>query len=154
AFLVESGREGEAAPSRRSARDLCETLEAEFEEVNDRLDHLHAAGTILRDAGDLEAAERLLRKALTLAGKLAEEIPAGPADHRRAQRIHSELGIVLQRRGRLREASDQFRQSLFICEQLAAEFPDDSTHRYELARQQNFLGIALRTLPGEAATAV
>jgi tetratricopeptide (TPR) repeat protein len=122
--------------------------------VRDRLEHLLAPGVILRDAGDLEAAERLLRKASTLAAKLAEENSAEPADRRRVMQIHGTLGITLQRRGRLREAADQFRQALFLCEQLAAEFPDDSTYRYLQAGKQNFLGIALRALPGEAATAV
>jgi tetratricopeptide (TPR) repeat protein len=154
AFLAEAGRGDEAASFRRSARDLSEQLEAEFEEVSDRLDHLGAAGMHLRDAGDLEAAEWLLRKALTLAAKLAEESSAEPADRRRAMEIHLQLGTVLQRRRRLREAADQFREALFLGEQLAAEFPDDSTHRYCQARQQNYLGIALRTLPNEAATAV
>jgi tetratricopeptide (TPR) repeat protein len=153
-FLAEAGREDEAAPFRRSARDLSEQLEAEFEEVSDRLDHLGAAGVCLRDAGDLEAAERLLRKALTLAAKLAEESSAEPADRRRVMHIQQDLAIALQRRGCLRAAADQFRQALALGEQLAAEFPDDSTHRYVQARQQNYLGIALRALPEEAATAL
>jgi serine/threonine protein kinase/Flp pilus assembly protein TadD len=154
AFLAEAGRGDEAARFRRSARELSEQLEAEFEEMSDRLDHLDAVALTLREAGDLEAAERLARKALTLAAKLAEESSAEPADRKRAMNWHGSLATTLQRRGRPREAADQFRQALFVGEQLAAEFPDDSTYRYLKASLQNFLGIALRTLPGEAATAV
>jgi tetratricopeptide (TPR) repeat protein len=153
ALLASAGREDEAAPLRRSARERSETLEAEFEEVSDRRDHLDVAGRHLRYAGDLEAAERLLRKAVTLAAKLAEESPAEPADRRREAEIRLDLGIVLQRRRRLREAADQFRQALLLVEPLAAEFPVDSTDRILRARVRNYLGIALRALPDEAATA-
>jgi serine/threonine protein kinase len=154
-FLEEAGRRDEAAPLRRTARNLLEKLEAEFEDVSDRLYFLEQAGGILKGAGDLGAAERFLRKALPLAAKLAEESSAEPADRRTAEQVHADLGVVLQQqRGRLREAVDQFRQALAIDEQLAAEFPDDSSHRYVLANIENFLGIALRSLPGEVAAAV
>jgi serine/threonine protein kinase/Flp pilus assembly protein TadD len=153
-FLAKAGRGDEAAPFRRSARELCEQLDAEIEEVSDRLDHLDKASQILKDAGDAEEAERFVRKALALATKLAEESAAEPADGAMAMKMHGNLGTILQRRGRLRDAADQFRQALIIDEQLAAEFPEDSTYRYFQANCQNFLGIALRSLPGEAATAL
>jgi tetratricopeptide (TPR) repeat protein len=154
-FLEEAGRCDAAEPLRRSARDLLEKLEAEFEDVSDRLYYLAPAGMILKDAGDLEGAERFWRKAFALTARLAEESSAEPADRRLVERLHAHLGVMFQQqRGRLREAVDQFRQALVIDEQLVAEFPDDSSHRHILAKTQNFLGIALRSLAGEAAAAV
>jgi serine/threonine protein kinase/Flp pilus assembly protein TadD len=152
-FLDEDGRSDEAATLRRSARDLCENFEAEFEEESDKLHHLYTAGYILKSAGDLEAAERLLRRALPLTAKLEEEGSAEPANRQAAARTYLELGIVLQKRSRPHEAVDHFRQAVLICERLAQDYPDDSTHRYHLARQLNYLGIALRCLPEQAAAA-
>jgi eukaryotic-like serine/threonine-protein kinase len=155
AFLAQAGRRDEAALFLHRARDLFEKLEVEFADDSDSLESVRdAAVMVLRDAGDLEGAERFLRKALTLARKLAEEGPAEPADRHRVAARHADLGVVLQRRGHVREAADQFRQALVIDERLAAEFPDEPSHRYHQVKWLNFLGIALRELPGEAATAL
>jgi tetratricopeptide (TPR) repeat protein len=62
--------------------------------------------------------------------------------------------VALQKRGSLREAIDHFRQAVLISERLAEQFPDDSIHRYFLARHQNYLGRALRSLPDEAEAAL
>jgi serine/threonine-protein kinase len=105
-------------------------------------------------ADDREAAERLCRKAVTLAGRLAAENPDKPTFRQGVAGTYSALGVSLQRRGHRREAADQFRQAVAINEQLAAEFPDESSHRHGQARALNFQGIALRSLPDERATAL
>jgi eukaryotic-like serine/threonine-protein kinase len=154
AFLTQAGRPDEAAVFRRSARELLEKLAIEFLDEEELLGHLVDAGGCLRDAGELEAAEQFLRKAVILADKLAAEDATEPGNRQRVAQTRGHLGMVLQKRGRLGEAADQFRQGLAICEQLAAEFPDESAHRWFQARALNSLGIALRTQPGEAAAAL
>jgi serine/threonine protein kinase/Flp pilus assembly protein TadD len=154
AFLARAGKKDEAATFRRRARELFDKLEIELLHDNDVLNRLLSAVSCLRDAGDPEGAERFCRKALSLARKLAEEGHDEPASRERVAAIHAGLGTVLQRRGRGREAADQFRQALTIHEQLAGEFPDEPSYRYFQVNLLNFLGIALRDLPGEAATAL
>jgi tetratricopeptide (TPR) repeat protein len=154
AFLRGAGREDEAAPFRRSAHDLCEKLEEEFEEASDRLDHLGAVGAILRRAGDSEAAERLVRRAVALAGKLSDQYTEEPSGRQSRAWTHLHLALVLQQRGRLRDAAEELRTALSIFEPLATELPDDSSYRREEASTLNFMGRALRSLPGETANAV
>jgi tetratricopeptide (TPR) repeat protein len=153
-FLAQAGKKDEAAIFRRRARELFDKLEVELLDDNELLGHLGDAGMCLRDAGDLEAAERFGRKALPLARKLAEENHDEPASRERVAESHANLGTVLQRRRRGREAAEQFRQALTIHEQLAKEFPDESSYRCHHVNLLNFQGIALRDLPGEAATAL
>src|SRR5205823_2880990 len=145
------GKREEAERFRCTARELFEKSEVEFVNDTERLNHLLNAGSCLRDAGDWEAAERFIRKALSLAGKLAEENATEPVHRQQLALRHGTLGIVLQRRGRLREAADQFRQEVVICERLVADFPEESSCRFRQVSALNFLGIALRELPGETA---
>ena len=152
ALLAQSGKPDEAAVFRRSARELFEKLAAESLDDDEMCVILETAGPNLRDAGDLASAEQFQRKNLTLAAKLAEG-STEPFDRQRVAGSHAQLGTVLQRRGRLRDAADQFRRGLAIYEQLAAEFPDETEYCYLQAKTLNFQGIALRTLPGEAAAA-
>jgi serine/threonine protein kinase len=152
--LAALGRRDESAALRKSARDLCEKLEEEFEEVPDRLHHLGVAYKHFATVGDSENAERFLRKALALAGELTEESAFEPAHRESVAETSCLLAVAMQRRGRLREAIEHFRQAVLTCERLVEEFPDDSNHRYLLARHLNYLGSALRYLPEEAAIAV
>jgi tetratricopeptide (TPR) repeat protein len=154
ALLAQARRPDEAARFRRSARDLLEQLEVEFLDEGELLRHLECASGVLRDAGDLEAAEQFSRRAVILADKLAAEDATEPGNRQSVAGSRVLFGSVLQKRGRLREAADQFRQGLAICEQLVAEFPDESAHRYQQARALNSLGRALRRQPGEAAVAL
>jgi serine/threonine protein kinase/Flp pilus assembly protein TadD len=154
AFLARTGKKEEAATFRRRARELFDKLEIAQLHDNDLFGRLANTAACLRDAGDTEGAERFCRKALSLAGKLAEEGPDEPASRERVAASHTGLGIVLQRRGRGREAADQFRQALTIREQLAREFPDEPSYRHVQVILLNYLGIALRTLPGEAQAAL
>ena len=153
-FLAKAGKQDEAPIFRRRARELFDKLEVEFLDDNELLTHLGETGMMLRNAADLEAAERFCRKALPLARKLAEENHDEPASRARLAGWHAALGTVLHRRGRGREAADQFGQALTIHEQLAKEFPDEPSYRISKANLLNFQGIALRALPGEAQTAL
>jgi tetratricopeptide (TPR) repeat protein len=154
AFLARAGKKDEAATFRRRARELLDKLEIELLHDNDLLSRLVDAATCLRDAGDLEGAERFCRKVLPLARKLAEENHDEPASRERVAASHTALGTVLQRCGRGREAADQFRQALTIYEQFAKEFPDEPSYRNQQVNLLNFLGCALRALPGETAAAL
>jgi serine/threonine protein kinase len=149
ALLAAGGKLDEAAQLRRSARELFERLEAEVTDEQELHDHLLEAGHTLREADDLQSAERYLRKALTLADKRAAEDPAEPVSRARVAGGHAHLGTVLQRQERAREAAEQFRQALAIYQRLAADFADESLYRHQQASVLNFLGIALRSLPGE-----
>jgi serine/threonine protein kinase len=153
ALLDQSGSPDEAAVLRRSARTLFEKLAAESPDDEELLNTLANAGMYLRDAGDLEAAAEFARKSVILAAKLAEG-STEPFDRQRVAGSHGALGTILQRRGRLGDAADQFRQALALYEQLAAEFPDETQYRDLHAKTLNSQGVALRTLPGEAATAL
>jgi tetratricopeptide (TPR) repeat protein len=148
------GRRDEAAALRQSARDLCEKLEEDFEEVSDRLHHLSLVYDNFKVVGDWESVERFLRKVLALAGEPTDERALEPAHRRRVAEASCSLAVALQKRGQLHEAVDRFRQAVLICERLVEEIPDDSTYRYLLARHLNYLGVALRGLPDEAAAAV
>jgi tetratricopeptide (TPR) repeat protein len=148
------GQRDEAAALRQSARDLCEKLEEEFEELSDRLHHLGLVYNNFKMVGDWENAERFLRKALALTGELTDERALEPAPRQSLAEATCSLAMALQKRGQLREAVDRFRRAVLICDRLAEEFPDDSTYRYLLARHLNFLGVALRGLPKEAAAAM
>jgi serine/threonine protein kinase/tetratricopeptide (TPR) repeat protein len=136
------------------AQERLHAAEANLLLARQAVDEMCIQVASLRGASDLEATERFCRKVLTLAGKLAEENPGEPASRETVANSHTALGVVLQKRRRGREAADQFRQALAIHERLAAEFPGDSSHRYHQVRLLNFLGIVLRTLPGEAAAAL
>jgi serine/threonine protein kinase/Flp pilus assembly protein TadD len=158
-FLEDNGRTDEAAAVKRSARDLVAKLVAEFPEgMGDSVPATWAwlsdLARLQRDLGDPRAAEATFRKALGLAEKLASEEGAEPSARERLADAHWGLAIVLQRDGRLREAGEEFRQDLVIWEQLATEFPGEPDYQYRRARASNFLGIALRTQPGGAETAV
>jgi tetratricopeptide (TPR) repeat protein len=148
------GRRDEAAALRNSGRELCEKLEGEFEEVTDRLNHLSLAYRHFTLVGDMETAERFVRRALALAGELTEERALEPAHRQNVAEKICSLALVLQGRGRRRKAVDHFRQAVLVCERLAEEFPDDSYHRCLLARHLNFLGCAVRNLPDETATSI
>jgi tetratricopeptide (TPR) repeat protein len=148
------GRRDEAAPFRRSARDLCEKLEEGFEEISDRLHHLVLSYQHFAKVGDCETSERFYRKALALAGEQTGERVFQPAHRQSVAETNCGLAVALRTRGRLREAVDHFRQAVVTCERLAEEFPDDSTHRYLLARFLNYLGCTLRSQPDEATNVV
>jgi tetratricopeptide (TPR) repeat protein len=154
AFLAHQGKRDDAAPLRRAAREHFEKVEVEFPTDAERVDSLHNAAVHLRNAGDGDGAERFFRKALTLAGKLAEENAAEPVYRERMAISHAGLGVISQRRGRTREAVDRFRQALAIRERLVAEFPGESAYRYNHVVLLNSLGVALRDLPGEAAASL
>jgi serine/threonine protein kinase/tetratricopeptide (TPR) repeat protein len=154
AHLRRHGKRDEAGRHLRAARALFEDNEVEFLDETERLSYLGNAGAILRDAGDLEAAEGFCGKALTLAVRLAGENADAPAYRRQVADIQRELGLIRQWRGRPREAAEAFGQAAATLERLAAEFPDDSTHRAHQAGVLNHLGIALRDLPGEAEAAL
>jgi tetratricopeptide (TPR) repeat protein len=156
AFLAKRGKKEQAATFLHKARELLEKVEIEFLDDTQLQQYLGGVvGRLLRDAGDLEAAERFYRRALALAAKLAEASADDPALGQTLASSHAHLGTVLQRRGRWREAAKLFRQGLVIQERLAGQFPDESPYRYEHARCLNFLGIALlRTQASDAATAL
>jgi serine/threonine protein kinase len=154
AFLERGGKRDEAVVARRSARDLFEKLEAKLGNDSDSLVRLAEAGARLRTAGDLDAAERFVRNALTLAGELPEEEATLPYWRWLVAGCHGHLGNISQARGRWREAADQYRQVAMIHAGLAAEIPDEPLHSLHRASAVNFVGIALRNVPSEAATAL
>jgi serine/threonine protein kinase/Flp pilus assembly protein TadD len=155
-ILTQKERPDEAEAPRRLAHDVIEKLLAEVPDVMggpvQSVQWLHSLGLTQRDLRDLRGAEQTLRRALTLAGQLAEK-SAEPTERRLLADIHGDLGVVLQKARRPREAAEEFRQHLAIWERLTAEFPGEPEYRYRQARAQNFLGIALRTLPGETEAA-
>jgi serine/threonine protein kinase/Flp pilus assembly protein TadD len=153
-LLADTGKADQAALFRHKARELLEKVEIEFLDDRQLYHFLGSARTFLRDVGDLEAAERFSRRALAVAAKLAQECTDEPALDQTLASSHMHLGTVLQRRGRAREAADQFRQGLVLQERLAGQFPEESSYRHIHARLLNFLGIALRDQPSEAATAL
>jgi serine/threonine protein kinase/Flp pilus assembly protein TadD len=152
-LLKRTGRVDEATTWRARARELFERPALEGANEPQRLMYLEGVAKTLREAGDLETAERLTREVLPLADKLAREEPEELTARLRVALYHGHLGVILQRRGSQREAVEEFRRSLTIAERLAAEAPDDSCYGHAQARALNFLGIALRTLPGEMAAA-
>jgi tetratricopeptide (TPR) repeat protein len=152
--LQSLGQKDEANALRHSARNLCEKLEGEFEQVSDRLHHLGLASRNLTAAGDLEGAEHFLRRSLELASEFKDEASREPSARQCLTLTSGMLAVALQSCGRIREAANHFRDAVSISERLALEFPDDSAHRYQLARHLNYLGVALRYLPSEAANAM
>jgi serine/threonine protein kinase len=157
-FLEDNGRPEEAAVFKHLACDHLAKLVADFPDgIGGSAQSATAwQGTLAllqRDLGDLPAAERLYRKALTAAKQLASENAAEPSARERLAKAHWGLAIILQKAKRPSEAADEFRAEHAIWEELAAEFPGEPEYRYRCANNQNFLGIALRTQPGQAETA-
>jgi tetratricopeptide (TPR) repeat protein len=111
-------------------------------------------GMELRDAGELQRAEKWYRKALELAKEWAAESSADLSAQYQLAEAHFGLGTVLIRARRFQEAADAHREQLAICDKLAAAHPDDPDYRYHQARAGNFLGIALRYMPKEADAAI
>jgi tetratricopeptide (TPR) repeat protein len=154
ALLTRQDKQDAAAPFRRAAREHFEKCEGEFPTDVERIGSLENAARQLRNAGDGDGAERFFRKALTLAGKLAERNAAEPIYRYRLAISHAELGVISQRGGRTREAVDRFRHALAIDERLVADFPGESSYRHHHVTTLNALGVALRALPGEAAASL
>jgi serine/threonine protein kinase/Flp pilus assembly protein TadD len=157
-FLEDNGRPDDAAAFKHSACDQVAKLVAEFPEgIGDSAQSAMAWLTdmawLQRELHGFAAAEHTFRKVLELAKTLASEDGAEPSARQKLAAIHSGLAVVLQRAGRLPEAADEFRKNFAIREQLAREFPGEPDYQFQRANARNYLGIALRTQPGQTEAA-
>jgi serine/threonine protein kinase/Flp pilus assembly protein TadD len=156
-LLEQNGRKEESGVFKRTASAALERLLAEFPdgigasvqslEWNDNIGYLQ------REFGDWAAAERSFRKVLTLAEQMAADHADEPAYRKTVAEYHSQVGVVFQRAHRSRDAANEFRRGIELFERLSAEFPDEPDYQFYRARSVNYLGIALRGLPGEAEAA-
>lgn len=101
----------------------------------DEADPLHLLGAIHMRRGEVEAAERLFRRAIERDGTVAA--------------YHNDLGNALQDRGRLNEAIACYRRALRLHPRFAAAWNDLGTARYakgelEAARECYRRALALR----------
>ncbi len=156
-FLGRNGRREEAVTVGRRMLELTERIAAEYGEEKHPKDRsvialLDLAGN-LRDANELRGAELAGRKALGLAKKLAADSPGEASYQVRLAQTYAGLGSVLQRAGKFKEGAAAYREQLAIREKLAAALPADPDYRCLQAKATNFVGVALRLLPEEAATA-
>lgn len=102
-----------------------------------------AQGVVLADQGELDAAERTLRKATAIFESLHRR---EPTDVRRRQAYALSLdqwASALSRQGRHAKTADVYRQSVRLREELLRDEPEQETHRRDLATLENNLGLAL-----------
>jgi tetratricopeptide (TPR) repeat protein len=158
--LVQTGRHDEAAKFGRLAIEAAEKMVSECSDETDLQDQRETVRTFnnlgadLREAGELQGAEQICRKALELAKKLAADAADDSSAQYRLAETHYGLGVVLQRARRYREAADAYRAQLAVCDNLAAAHPADPDYQYHQATAGNYLGIALRSLPRETENAL
>jgi tetratricopeptide (TPR) repeat protein len=108
-------------------------------------------GGVLDHVGQLDAAEREFRQALTLVDQLSGQDATSECLESLA-RIQGNLGQLLRDSGRLEEAESMFRQALGVREKLVEKEPESLPLRGQLAHSWNNLGTLFRALrrPEEA----
>jgi eukaryotic-like serine/threonine-protein kinase len=150
-LLAENGRLDESAKLKRSAREIYNKLAAEYPDGTIPDSHwfesLTEFGRGLRSVGDMQGAEKALRRALEMAERATLKSPDEVRHRQKLALLHRSLGTVLQLASRAPEAASEFEKALHLFESLATEFPSEPAHRYWVANTRNFLGILLRSQP-------
>lgn len=145
-LLVRRGKGDEAARLLHASAKLCEQLidEVPADASDNELYKLGFVARNLAEAGDVQAAESIARKVLTLAQKRVADSPRDRAAKQILAEGHGTLGAVLQTANKAKEAAVEVRNQLAILGALIEEFPAIGYYRYYHARAANALGSALR----------
>jgi tetratricopeptide (TPR) repeat protein len=106
------------------------------------------AELLLTNASELqwsrpEQCDRMLREALSLAERLADEHPDGRSDRRQLILCRTRLAWLLEDFRRFEEAEAFGGQAVALAEQMQAEFPEDADLKAVFAYAARIKGVAL-----------